>query len=1415
MKDRCISHIVVVILFLIQTSAFAQNNTYKINDSVYEYFMRTQNNLRKKDLGLRMADTLLAKAKAAHDIKAQCIALFTKNRYFLYNNLIDKANSEFKLVSPFILSTPYKQYFYGMWEGIIYYYINHKQQKEGYQEISLFGKHAMTTKFGFGLMRYYAIEGDLHYQRMSYLLAIQYYLKAVDYGLKDKVLDIYNIYRQLSLCYLRLHRWKSTEEMLFKCIETSPKGNDFLPYCILLSLYSMEEPQDSAKVDRTYELLQQKFVEYRKQNISLGLYNEAMYNYYMYYKHNALMADTYIINKPFNTFLRDSLIYYSKQASQYEQAGDDKHAAMVYKQYANLLSERRIDDSNLILDLYVPQLEYQKVEHDKKSMQQTNAIMQLTRLRNDEQMMLISNERNNLLLLQRTKEHHLLQNQYAMQQIKFEQDRKNLQAERIRSFQQKKTEKLERDKKQWRILAFFMLIVSISIVALIITYIKRTNRRRLESDKEKAEKAKQMKSLFFQNMNHEIRSPLNAIIGFNDVLNGDMADSIPPEQKTEFIKMISTNCQLLQTLVNDVLDLSNFESGTYHLNPVDVDIYQLCRTTLESMRGRELPGIQLVLKTNPEGPFILHTDAQRLQQVLINYMSNACKYTEQGSITLSYEVTDKLVRFAVTDTGRGVKPEDAEKVFQRFQMLDKSKRGTGLGLHICRIVASLLHSKAYVDTSYTGGARFVFDHPIKLILSLLIAMSLIMPASAQKLSKTMNMKPELYQYYKKIENYVNQPLGYRMSDTLFMKGQQQHDYFAQGYALENKVRYGRYSNNEQLMLSQFERCKSFSLKYRTYDPLYSSWSYVNNFYLLRRQYSKAMEQLVAFQSLTAKLKDEAGISAYFFCAGSFYFSQERFATAISYYMQSLGYKGDEKYSTYTLMGESYYFLNQYKNGVECLKKAINDPFVFSDKVRSRSFCFLCRCYSMLGDEPHATEYMDKLKSIKESHPQWITDELFYGSQFLYELHIKKNKDRASESLLKLNYGAATINYGDYYLAQGDYPKAKDAYKKVVDKLKTWMQTEPALQLESYTSNFDFGRAMEEFDRMSMNSIQLQMMAARSTQNLLRLSHQRSLLLLNQTEDSMKRKKSDVALQKMILEQQQSQLSRTRYMNETARKQKELMSNSSAWRNAVLVITLVLFISLLGIYIMYLMHKEKLLRAETLLAEREERSKNRFFQNVNNKISDPLHTIVSLNEKLNEASSSQLSPETRAGMMKQLDASGKYLATLVNDVLDISKMESGTYKLQMQEIDVHNFCTSLINELSPQTPNLVELKFECSSSDGVDPLACNLYTDEQRLRFVLLSLIQNSFLYTHSGSVTLSYEAFIDKIIFCVTDTGIGIPPELIDAVFNLDELEVDKGDAGLSLHIVKLTADLIHGKAWLDTSYMSGARFYFEHPVNH
>jgi signal transduction histidine kinase len=1396
-----------------QASASAQNNPYKIRDSIYGSFLEAQNCLHKKDVGLRKIDSLWAKAKSVNDVKAQCIALFFRVRYFINNNQTDKAETEFRRDASFMLHTPYKQYFYASWEDFIVYLLEQGKTKKAYTEIYNLGRHALSMKNTYGIVRYYVLEGNIRFQRLSYRLAISFYTKALSYGIKNDMSDIYAVYRQTGMCYLRMHRWYEAEKMLLEAIEHSPSDKlAFNSYSNLLSLYCIEDVQNPFKIEKTVKVLQQVYDKYKHLNMIRRHFNEAMYNYYKYYKNDELLANTFI-RRPGENFMIDSLIHLSKYALKCESIGDDKNVAVSYKRYADILLDRRVRDNNLILELYVPHLEYQKLEHKKEVLLQQNAMMELTRLRNNEQLLKLGNERNNLLLLQKNKEHNMFQNQYAMQQMKLKQERGTLQNEYLRTVQQKKTEKLEREKRLWRIFAFCMLIISAILVAIMITSIKRAIRQRLKEEKEKAENAKQMKSLFFQNMNHEIRSPLNAIIGFNDVLNGDMSGSITPEQKAEFVKMISTNCQLLQTLVNDVLDLSNFESGTYKLNLVDVDIHQLCYTTLESMRGRELPGVELILTTKPEGPFILHTDAQRLQQVLINYISNACKYTEHGSITLSYEVAGEFMRFAVTDTGRGVKPEDAEKVFRRFQMLEKSKRGTGLGLHICSIVANLLHGKVYVDTKHVGGARFIFDHPLKLLLSLLIALFSFGSVFAQQKTKTMNMKPELFKYYKKIENCVTQPLGNRMSDTLMIMAKQQKDRFAEGYALCNKVRYGRYSGNEKLMLAQFERCKSFCLKYRIYDPLFSSWSFVVNFYLLRKRYSGAMSQLVAFYDLSTKLENAEGISAYFYSAGSLYFTQERFATALSYYMQSLSHGNDEKYSTYTMMGECYYFLKKYAKSIECMKEALSDKSLFSDIFKPHPYSVMVKCYSLLGDESNATKYMDKMEKLRIAYPYRVTNNMYYNARFLYYLHIKKDKTKAGEALFKLAKGSGAIDIGNYYFDKGDYAKAKQQYKEAVNTLNAWLKSDVSQQLEAFTSYFDFGQEMNSLDRISMNAIQLQMLTTRSRQKLLKLGHEKSVLLLKQAEDSMKKKKNDVELQKMLLAQQQSELDKTKYMNDAHKRQHYLEDKSSIWRNTTLFISFLLVLTLLGIYVVFLRYRERQLRAETSKAEREERAKNRFFQNVNSKIRQPLHDIVSLNEKLNGASAESISASARCGMMQQLDASGKYLATLVNDVLDISKMESGTYKLQIQEVDVHTLCLSVVEEMTDKMPNAIELKFVCSAVGGANALTCRLSTDQLRLRYVLVTYIRNAINHTHIGTITLSYEVSLEKIVFCVTDTGEGVPLDIADTIFYYDQMNIDRGEGGLGLHIVKLTAGLVHGRAWLDTSYKGGARFYFEHPI--
>ena len=283
-----------------------------------------------------------------------------------------------------------------------------------------------------------------------------------------------------------------------------------------------------------------------------------------------------------------------------------------------------------------------------------------------------------------------------------------------------RTDALVLQRERWRMILIIVEILVYFVSMAIYIMRKRTLQKKLKLEKIKAEEAEQTKSLFFQNMNHEIRSPLNAIIGFNDVLCSENADEIPVSEKNEIINMISTNSNLLITLVNDVLNLSNLESGSYRLTWNDTDIRHLCHTTLESIKGKQADGVELRLECDPDAPYKLYTDAQRLQQILINFLTNACKYTEKGSITLSYAVMTDIVRFAVTDTGCGIKPEDSETVFERFRMLDKSKNGVGLGLHICKIISGLLHGKVYVDKLYRKGARFIFDHPVSKFVMILV-----------------------------------------------------------------------------------------------------------------------------------------------------------------------------------------------------------------------------------------------------------------------------------------------------------------------------------------------------------------------------------------------------------------------------------------------------------------------------------------------------------------------------------------------------------------------------------------------------------------------------------------------------------------------------------------------------------------------
>lgn len=227
--------------------------------------------------------------------------------------------------------------------------------------------------------------------------------------------------------------------------------------------------------------------------------------------------------------------------------------------------------------------------------------------------------------------------------------------------------------------------------------------------KDKAEKANQMKTAFILNISHEVRTPLNAIVGFSELL---CDDSFPEDEKKGFAFTINHSAGLLMNLINDVLELSRLESGNTNFTLKEWDISAICRELIARLEDRVQPGVELLFLPAFDS-FLMYTDRFRLMQLLGHLLANGLKFTRQGSVSLSFEVDEEndSVRFIVTDSGCGIPVEMHKKIFERFEKLDEFKQGTGLGLAICQLVAAQLKGALYIDSSYTEGARFVFVHP--------------------------------------------------------------------------------------------------------------------------------------------------------------------------------------------------------------------------------------------------------------------------------------------------------------------------------------------------------------------------------------------------------------------------------------------------------------------------------------------------------------------------------------------------------------------------------------------------------------------------------------------------------------------------------------------------------------------------------
>lgn len=268
-------------------------------------------------------------------------------------------------------------------------------------------------------------------------------------------------------------------------------------------------------------------------------------------------------------------------------------------------------------------------------------------------------------------------------------------------------------------LSLFILAISSAVfVAFRLWKINALYKKLQESNRlvilasEKAHESEKMKNAFIKNMCHEVRTPLNAINGFAELIT---TEDISVEEKQEFSKIIFENCNHITSMMNSVLEIAQLDSNKDNLPLSGVNIHLLCSCEMEQIKrlyGK--PDIEYRLEGNREKD-LAFTNQSHFSLILSHLLNNANKFTEKGNITLSYKPDEEQNRMVVsiTDTGCGISPDKREWIFERFTKADDFVPGSGLGLYLCRQIAHRLKGNIYVDPDYTTGLRIILMIPLK------------------------------------------------------------------------------------------------------------------------------------------------------------------------------------------------------------------------------------------------------------------------------------------------------------------------------------------------------------------------------------------------------------------------------------------------------------------------------------------------------------------------------------------------------------------------------------------------------------------------------------------------------------------------------------------------------------------------------
>lgn len=1076
----------------------------------------------------------------------------------------------------------------------------------------------------------------------------------------------------------------------------------------------------------------------------------------------------------------------------YECNKDYSSAIVAFQHYMD-------QNDSVVADLVEQQINQYDNELAAKELDANNA-----RLAQANHQLKLEQDQRDTRILALKQEAHAQRLQTLNHQLNLEHQQQEL--EDLQTEQDKRNARIEQEKRQARNKLLSLTVASMAVLLLLLLFfgallwwVIRAFRRQkaiAEQEAKNAEEANLMKSRILQNMNHDLRAPLAAIVSVVDLLN--MTDiEISDEDRTQLVEGLRMQSDLLLQLVDDIIDLSALQSGEYHLEYKDVDLNKLCANAIMSFKNRCAEGVEMRVELPKEGT-VMNTDYKRVLEVISNLLSNAAKYTDQGSIVLSYETRPDEVEFSVTDTGKGIPESQAKSIFDRFEMIGSVKKGFGLGLSICQSVVTLMKGRIWLDTTYKSGARFCFTLPRIIILLCLFGWG---DAKAQ--DNPYHIDDKAYEYVKKYLSHQDEAHANRYIDSLMIRGRAVNDLKAQCIGMHLYTDHLYMTNaSDQEVRKASARCVAFCRNTPYTQYVFSSWNYQIQRLLDQGLYMNALKELNAYNTMADELHSAYGKSRCMTYMGRTYENLRQNAKAVAAYRDAIRAQQQS--------GDTTNIATLYLDYGDCLRRMRE-----YECARSVIDCGLNACYLPQARLLLLLSKADCLYHLKDSAAMKRT---------LQQI----DETNSDNSLSNINLSIYHDLRGKYYVLCGDVESAQREVNQIThDNIGGTLRRDLLmLKGDSFAAFQDmvaecqrhgeenrritelqfreFSKSMENTQR----ELEQERLRLRNTEMMLEKVRQEKQLLALETEDDSLR----VVYANASLEVQESdrKLHRQREAyRQAAQKEKDEQERQSFRINALLIISMAigLLVVILALRRLWKLRRNISRERQAAFQARQQaehaaEDMSLFMHAMNHEIRTPLNAIIGFTDILNQPTEFGLQEEERAQLMENLHTQTQNIQQMVNTILDISKMESGTYIFSPEPTMLHVLAEQALETIRMKVAPGVEI------INKVEPSEATYLLDNNRMHILLTHMLSNAQKNTTQGSITLSMQWEDGMLRIDVEDTGCGIPQEFQPRIFErFSKVNPFDDGFGLGLPFSRVIAEKMGGSLWLVKSDTSGTHF--------